>query len=171
MPMDLDLGPSARAFRDEVRGWLEANRPEELVGVDAERLALQRVPGADDWARKLHEAGLMCVSWPTEYGGRGLGGVEVAVLNEEFGRAGVPRLTRGMGEWLVGPSIIVWGTDEQKAHFRPGSSTVPIATARASPSRTPARTWRASRPAASWTATRSSSPARRCGPRAPRSQA
>ena len=119
MPTELDLGPSARAFRDEVRGWLEANRPEELAGVEAEQLALQRVPGAEGWARKLHEAGLMCVSWPKEYGGRGLGGVEVAVLNEEFARAGVPRLTRGMGEWLVGPSIIVWGSDEQKAHFLP----------------------------------------------------
>ena len=55
------------------------------------RLALQRVPGADGWARKLHEAGLMCVSWPKEYGGRGLGGVEVAVLNEEFARVlGLP---------------------------------------------------------------------------------
>ena len=40
-------------------------------------------------------------------------------MNEEFARAGVPRVTRGMGEWLVGPSIIVWGTDEQKAHFLP----------------------------------------------------
>jgi alkylation response protein AidB-like acyl-CoA dehydrogenase len=40
-------------------------------------------------------------------------------MNEEFARAGVPRITRGMGEWLVGPSIIVWGTDEQKAHFLP----------------------------------------------------
>src|SRR5262245_53857238 len=119
MPMELDLGRSAQAFRDEVRGWLEANRPEELVGVDVERLALQRVPGADDWARKLHQAGLMCVSWPKEYGGRGLGGVEVAVLNEEFARAKVPRLTRGMGEWLVGPSIIVHGSDEQKAYFLP----------------------------------------------------
>jgi hypothetical protein len=119
MPTELDLGPNARAFRDEVRGWLEANRPEDLAGVDAEQLALLRVPGADAWARKLHAAGLMCVSWPKEYGGRGLGGVEVAVLNEEFARAGVPRMTRGMGEWLVGPSIIVWGTDEQKAHFLP----------------------------------------------------
>ena len=78
--MELDLGPSARAFRDEVRGWLEANRPEELVGIEAEQVALQRVPGAEDWARRLLEAGLMCVSWPKEYGGRGLGGVEVAVL-------------------------------------------------------------------------------------------
>src|SRR6266508_4567487 len=119
MPMEVDLGPSARAFRDEVRGWLEANRPEDLMGVDAEQIALQRLPGADAWAARLHEAGLMCVSWPKEYGGRGLGGVEVAVLNEEFARAGVPRITRGMGEWLVGPSIIVWGSDEQKAHFLP----------------------------------------------------
>ncbi|HET6665248.1 MAG TPA: acyl-CoA dehydrogenase family protein [Acidimicrobiales bacterium] len=86
MPMAPDLGPSARAFRDEVRAWLESNRPEGLVGVEAEQLALRRVPGADDWARKLHEAGFMCVSWPKEYGGRGLGGVEVAVLNEEFAR-------------------------------------------------------------------------------------
>ena len=41
-------------------------------------------------------------------------------MNEEFARAQVPRVTRGMGEWLVGPSIIVWGSDEQKAHFLPG---------------------------------------------------
>jgi len=40
-------------------------------------------------------------------------------MNEEFARVGAPRITRGMGEWLVGPSIIVWGTDEQKAHFLP----------------------------------------------------
>ena len=40
-------------------------------------------------------------------------------MNEEFARARVPGVTRGMGEWLVGPSIIVWGTDEQKAHFLP----------------------------------------------------
>jgi hypothetical protein len=44
MSMELDVGPSARAFRDEVRGWLEANRPEELMGVDAERLACSACP-------------------------------------------------------------------------------------------------------------------------------
>jgi alkylation response protein AidB-like acyl-CoA dehydrogenase len=119
MPMELDLGPGARRSRDEVRGWLEANKPEEQIEGDLERLAFGGVPGLEDWTRKLHEAGFMCVSWPEEYGGRGLTGVEVAVLNEEFARAGVPRITRGMGEWLVGPSIIVWGTDEQKARFLP----------------------------------------------------
>jgi len=82
---------------------------------------LQRgqVKGAREWADTLSAAGYMCVSWPKEYGGRGLTGIEVAVLNEEFARANVPRVTRGMGEWLVGPSIIVWGTDEQKKRFLP----------------------------------------------------
>ncbi|MGH9301195.1 MAG: acyl-CoA dehydrogenase family protein [Acidimicrobiales bacterium] len=117
--MELDLGPTARRFRDELREWLVANRPEDLVGVGAERMAAGNVPGAPEWAAKLHDAGYMCVSWPTEYGGRGLSGVEVAVMNEEFARCDVPRVTRGMGEWLVGPSIIVWGTDDQKARLLP----------------------------------------------------
>ena len=77
------------------------------------------MPGIREWTAKLHEARLLCVAWPKEYGGRGLTGIEVSVLNDEFARAGVPRVTRGMGEWLVGPSIIVWGTDEQKAYFLP----------------------------------------------------
>jgi alkylation response protein AidB-like acyl-CoA dehydrogenase len=116
----LELGDEARAFQLEVREWLAANAPDELKGV---RLVLQSVnPSASllkDWADKLLEAGYMCVGWPTEYGGGGLSGVEVALLNEEFHRANVPRITRGMGEWLVGPSIISHGTEEQKEHFLP----------------------------------------------------
>ncbi len=103
MPTQLDPGPSVRAFRHEVRGWLEANRPEELVGVEAEQLVLRRVPGPEDWARKLHEAGLTCVSRPKEYGGRRLGGVELAVLNEEF----VTSLkTRGV---IDGDEVVIGG--------------------------------------------------------------
>lgn len=76
-------------------------------------------PAAREWVKKLSDNKYMCVSWPKEYGGRGLSGLEVAVMNEEFARANVPRITRGMGEWLVGPSIIVWGTEEQKKRFLP----------------------------------------------------
>jgi hypothetical protein len=119
MTLEIDLGPSASKFREELRGWLEANAPDDLVGMDAERAAFGGLPELRPWTEKLHEAGYFCVTWPVEFGGRGLTGVEVAVMNEEFGRFGVPRVTRGMGEWLVGPSIIVWGTDEQKAHFLP----------------------------------------------------
>ncbi|HZT67753.1 MAG TPA: acyl-CoA dehydrogenase family protein [Acidimicrobiales bacterium] len=116
--MELDLGPEARKFRDELRQWLEANHPGDL-GDPGPRGILPPSPAVDAWTEKLQRAGYLCVSWPKEFGGRGLTGVEVAVMNEEFARAGVPRVTRGMGEWLVGPSIIVHGTDEQKAFFLP----------------------------------------------------
>ncbi|HET9610419.1 MAG TPA: acyl-CoA dehydrogenase family protein [Acidimicrobiales bacterium] len=124
MAMQIDLGPEAERFRDELRAWLEANRPDGLDADAAEpgSAASRSAAGGARlraWTDTLHEAGYLCVSWPREYGGRGLSGLEVAVMNEEFARAGVPRVTRGMGEWLVGPSIIVHGTDEQKAHFLP----------------------------------------------------
>ncbi len=125
--LEIDLGHRAEAFRNELRQWLEANKPEPTGEAPSEnggprrgrRGAMAIGPEWRQWAEKLHEGRYLCVSWPEEFGGRGLGGIEVSVMNEEFARAGVPRVTRGMGEWLVGPSIIVWGTDEQKAHFLP----------------------------------------------------
>ncbi|HEV8063343.1 MAG TPA: acyl-CoA dehydrogenase family protein, partial [Acidimicrobiales bacterium] len=119
MTLEIDLGPAATRFRNELREWLEAKAPEDLAGVDSQQAAFGNAPEVKRWSETLKEAGYMCVSWPKEFGGRGLSGLEVAVMNEEFARAGVPRVTRGMGEWLVGPSIIVWGTDEQKAYFLP----------------------------------------------------
>ena len=117
----VELSDSARAFQLEVREWLQANEPPELKGL---RLPRYRVSGdvkrlVEGWTERLAEAGYMCVAWPKEYGGRGLSGVEVALLNEEFHRAGLPRMTRGMGEAMVGPSIIAHGTEEQKAYFLP----------------------------------------------------
>ena len=174
MPMEIDLCPEAEKFRDELRQWLEANRPDDLDPEAGERGPAAAAGGAAAFARlrawtdKLAEAGYMCVSWPEEYGGRGLTGIEVAVMNEEFARAGVPRVTRGMGEWLVGPSIIVHGSEEQKTKFLPRIISGKDRYARASPSPTPGPTWPGSRPGAWSTARRSSSPARRCGPPGPR---
>jgi len=110
--MELDLGPRARAFRDELRSWLDA-------AVPADRDERRALTGSTQWADLLHGQRLLCVSWPSEFGGRGLTGLEVAVLNEELARVRMPRVTRGMGETLVGPSIIVHGTEEQQAHFLP----------------------------------------------------
>jgi hypothetical protein len=117
MAMEIELGPDAARFRAEVREWLQNNRPD-----DPDAVRSQLIGGGlehDAWAARLHEAGFLCVGWPRDYGGRGLSGIEVAVMNDEFGRADIPRVTRGMGEWLVGPSIIVHGTEEQKAYFLP----------------------------------------------------
>ena len=114
--LEIDLPPATVAFRDEVRQWLEANKPEAVEDPDTPYV---RPEMYKEWTQKLRDGGFLCVQWPAEYGGRGLGALEVAVLNEEFARAGVPRITMGMGEGLVGPSIIVHGTDEQKARFLP----------------------------------------------------
>jgi alkylation response protein AidB-like acyl-CoA dehydrogenase len=118
MAMPIDLGPNANRFREEVREWLRDNRPADPDAVRSQMIG--GGPEHEEWAARMHEAGLLSVGWPKEYGGRGLSGLEVAVMNDEFARAGVPRVTRGMGEWLVGPSIIVHGTEEQKARFLPG---------------------------------------------------
>jgi alkylation response protein AidB-like acyl-CoA dehydrogenase len=128
--MELDLGPELEAFRGEIREWIRANRPSGLA-----ELADWRSPGMAgsarqvavatehplyaEWDATLTQARLICPQWPEEFGGRGLSSAQLAVLNEELHRAGLPRVQRGMGESLVGPSIIVHGTDEQRRHFLP----------------------------------------------------
>jgi alkylation response protein AidB-like acyl-CoA dehydrogenase len=130
--MELDLGPEIEQFRGELRSWITAQAPAELAdladwnltgttgGYASERTtAALAHPAYARWEETLQEAKLICPQWPAEFGGQGLEAVRVAVLNEEFYRAGVPRVIRGMGEGLVGPSIIVHGTPEQRAHFLP----------------------------------------------------
>ena len=130
--MDLDLGPEIAEYRAELRAWIAAEAPPALAGLfdwnspqtaggrrgEAMAAAMAH-PAYAEWEAKLAEKKLICAQWPQEYGGGGLDAVRVAVLNEEFHRAGLPRIARGMGEWLVGPSIIVHGTPEQKEHFLP----------------------------------------------------
>ncbi|GHF50671.1 alkylation response protein AidB-like acyl-CoA dehydrogenase [Amycolatopsis bartoniae] len=130
--MELDLGPEIDAFRADLRSWITAHTPDGLPNLVSWEAALitggRRAPGVDEaladpryreWEQHLLEAKLICPQWPAEYGGQDMDAVRVAVLNEEFARAGVPRVVRGMGETLVGPAILVHATPEQKAAFLP----------------------------------------------------
>ncbi len=130
--MDLDLGPEIEAFRGEARSWIGANAPEGLAELTdwtlgytpggyprADVSAAMAHPKYAQWEARLASARLICPGWPAEFGGQGMDGVRLAVLDEEFHAAGVPRVRRGMGESLVGPSIIVHGTDAQRAYFLP----------------------------------------------------
>jgi alkylation response protein AidB-like acyl-CoA dehydrogenase len=130
--MDLDLGPEIARFRAGLRDWIATEAPDDLAALAdwnaavtvggyrrAELDAAMAVPAYAQWERKLAGARLICPQWPEEHGGQGMDAVRLAVLNEEFHRAGVPRVNRGMGEALVGPSVIVHGTAEQRAHFLP----------------------------------------------------
>lgn len=113
MPMELDLGPEAEAFRSELRDLIAEGGPER--GDDGKLTP----EGQETWEQTLLDNRLICPAWPEEHGGRGLDGVRIAVMNEELGRARLPRITRGMGESLVGPAIIVHGTEEQQRTFLP----------------------------------------------------
>jgi alkylation response protein AidB-like acyl-CoA dehydrogenase len=130
--MELDLGPEIAQFRTELREWIAREAPEGLAELADWNMAAsggaRRAPRMAEalasplyaeWDRKLSAAKLICPHWPAEYGGQDMDAVRLAVLNEEFYRAGVPRVNRGMGESLVGPSIIGHGTPEQKATFLP----------------------------------------------------
>jgi alkylation response protein AidB-like acyl-CoA dehydrogenase len=130
--VELDLGPEIEQFRAELRDWIAAHAPPALAGLTDWRVApslggyrtgalaqAMAHPAYEQWERTLAGARLICPQWPAEFGGQGLDGLRIAVLNEEFYRAGVPRVIRGMGEALVGPSVIVHGTRAQRAYFLP----------------------------------------------------
>ena len=119
MTLETDLGPGTLAYRAQVRDWLCRHAPAELKGVDVDDVTPEHARRLAEWAEDIHRAGYVCVTWPVEYGGQGLSRVESVILDEEFARAGVPRMTRGVGEWLVAPAILHWGTPEQKASFLP----------------------------------------------------
>jgi alkylation response protein AidB-like acyl-CoA dehydrogenase len=130
--MELDLGPEIAEFRGELRDWITTRAPGNLADLadwnapgttggyrDERMVAALASPAYRTWEERLAEARLICPQWPAAFGGQGMDAVRSAVLNEEFYRAGVPRVIRGMGEGLVGPSIIVHGSAEQQAQFLP----------------------------------------------------
>jgi len=115
--MDLHYSPAEVAFRDEVRSWLEANVPEQpLPSFDASREGFEAHRA---WERRLNEGGYGMVTWPREYGGRGLDLVQWLVFEEEYWRAGAPLRVNQNGIFLLGPTIMEYGTPAQKARYLP----------------------------------------------------
>jgi alkylation response protein AidB-like acyl-CoA dehydrogenase len=113
--MDLTYPPEAEEFRAEIRAWLDANLPPDFHELRGEA----RRTFNEEWVRKLFDGGWICASWPQEYGGKGLTTMQQVVLNEEFARAGAPMRADFFGDTLVGPTILQWGTEEQKQEFLP----------------------------------------------------
>jgi len=118
-PMDLTYPPEAEEFRREIRAWLEENLPEGWFDEGFEMSPDEKATWVETWTRKLYEGGWICATWPKEYGGKGLTTMQGVVLAEEFARARAPMRADFFGDTLVGPTILQWGTEEQKKEFLP----------------------------------------------------
>ncbi len=120
--MDLSYSEQDQAFRVEIRTWLEDN-------LSGEWAALRGVggPGRDHemfeerlaWNRHLATHGWTCVGWPVEHGGRGLSLWQQVIFHEEYARAQAPARVNHLGEELMGPTLIAFGTPEQQQRFLP----------------------------------------------------
>ncbi|HEY1850439.1 MAG TPA: acyl-CoA dehydrogenase [Candidatus Binataceae bacterium] len=124
--MDFKYSDEAEAFRQEFRAWLEANMPPPRDKSDNDDIGSEIVRTDDNdwnyslqWHRKMNAGGWVGVSWPKAYGGRGATLEQMVVYNEEMVRARAPGIVNGLGIMLVGPTLIHWGTEEQKKRYVP----------------------------------------------------
>jgi alkylation response protein AidB-like acyl-CoA dehydrogenase len=123
--MDLRFTPEQERFRAEARSWLEANAPSASKGTGplpsldtAEGFEAHRA-----WERVMFDARWSVVSWPEEYGGRGVGIVEWLIFEEEYYRAGAPTRVGQNGIFLLAPTLFEFGTHEQKARHLPAMAS------------------------------------------------
>ena len=119
--MDLNYTPEEEAFRRQVRNWLDENVPASGLrgfdrNADRDKSTLEKMK---IWQRRVHQAGYLALSWPKEYGGQAMDPVRQSIVNEEMVRTRAPALIGAMGISMVGPTLITWGDDEQKARYLP----------------------------------------------------
>jgi len=119
--LDLDLAPEDVAFRDKLRAWLKTNLPraKKRSAVSQGEAPGSRLSAMKAWQRKLHGAGYVAIGWPREYGGQDATLMQQTILSEELVRHKAPGLVGMMGLQMVGPTLIHWGTEQQKKQHLP----------------------------------------------------
>jgi len=116
--VDLNLTRQELRFRDEVRAWFGENVPKDWVKRrDEEESMLGRFEYLRGWQRKLYDAGWAGISWPKDFGGRGAPVMEQVIFIEEMARAEAPPMANVIALGLIGPTIIAFGTPEQKKRY------------------------------------------------------
>jgi alkylation response protein AidB-like acyl-CoA dehydrogenase len=119
--MDFRDSPEEASFRDEVRSWLSDHLKDEFAEIGGRggpadehgwdvRLEWERMLGKDRWVG---------LAWPEEYGGRDASIIEQVIFNEEYAKADAPARVSFFGEGLFAPTLIAYGTEEQKRRFLP----------------------------------------------------
>jgi len=117
--MDLSFTPGQQAFRAEVREWLRTHVPREPLGSYDTREGFEQHRA---WEATLAGGGWSSVTWPRELGGRGSDLIEWLIFEEEYWAADAPMRVNQNGILLLGPTLMEFGTPEQKARFLPGTA-------------------------------------------------
>jgi alkylation response protein AidB-like acyl-CoA dehydrogenase len=113
--MDIRFDAATEAFRHDIRTWLEANVPTTpMPSTPQEAFAYMRT-----WQRQMYDAGWAGIHWPKEYGGRGATLLEQAVFHQELARLKAPPMANALGLMIVGPTLMVHGTEAQKRRYIP----------------------------------------------------
>jgi alkylation response protein AidB-like acyl-CoA dehydrogenase len=120
--MDLRFSPEDEAFRRELAAWLDAQLSGEFAAVRGRGGAGDEHALLDErraWERRLGEAGWSCIGFPREYGGREATLSQQVIFHEEYARAGGPGRLGHIGEGLLGPTLLHFGTEQQRRRFLP----------------------------------------------------
>jgi alkylation response protein AidB-like acyl-CoA dehydrogenase len=121
-PVDLSYSADDEAFRAEIRTWLGDNLTGEfaaLRGLGGPGKDHEAIEERLAWNRHLAAHGWTGVGWPEEHGGRGLSIWQQVIFHEEYARADAPARVNHLGEELLGPTLMAFGTEEQQARFLP----------------------------------------------------
>jgi alkylation response protein AidB-like acyl-CoA dehydrogenase len=119
--MDFRFSDEDEAFRQEFSGWLERNLPRDWrdEGEPRDPDSREEFERRRAGHRKLYDGGWMCIHWPKEYGGQGATLLQQVIYNQELDRAKAPPTVNFQGIARVGPTLMQWGTPEQKMRFIP----------------------------------------------------
>ncbi len=112
--MDFNDTPEESRFREEASSWLADNAPTD----DAFR-ALSPLEQAKIWQKRKYDAGWACIGWAPEFGGRGASAIEEVIWRQEESKYDLPATFFLIGQGMIGPTLMAWARDEDKARFLP----------------------------------------------------
>lgn len=117
--MKLGFSKAEEDFRAECAEWLNGQMTGEFSDIKGISTLTEKAERRKEWEQQLAAHKWSCIGWPTEWGGRGASLAEQVIFAEEYARAGVPGRVNHIGIELAGPTILTFGTDEQKKRFLP----------------------------------------------------
>jgi alkylation response protein AidB-like acyl-CoA dehydrogenase len=118
--MKLGFSAADEAFRQECADWLNGQMAGEFKDIKGISTLTEKAERRKEWEQQLAAHKWSCIGWPEEWGGRNATLAQQVIFAEEYARAGVPGRVNHIGIELAGPTLLAFGTEEQKKRFLPG---------------------------------------------------